>query len=816
MKIKIKTDTGVEEINDTDLPSRLVSENIQIPKGRYDVIFPDGDEGTVPAESLKDALAKGYKFKDSGIKKEEELDEKYSGGVLNTLESTGLGVANGLTMGAANYALKKLGYPEERLKEVQKRNPISNAIGEYGSTLAALVATGGGSAVAKVGGEVAKKSLASKILASSAPALLSKAGDKIAAKATGELVEGLGKAAATGVIKEGIEGAGYGLGDLLSEAALGDAELTAENLLSSTAGGAVFGGMGGGTLGVAAKGASKYAGKAKEVVSNQLAKLAESGDAGILKWAGANKGQIKKLLNTESLDAQEMSSHILGLTNFGDTVESIVANGGISKSAGKGLLKQITTNVDEIAANNQIVKDASTQLMTEPVEKLEKIFLQKHAAGQLKDSDIVSGPDLAKEIEEKFVKRSEGLFDPQADEIQKFADQLKTIGVSPEGEIIPLTPRQLREQSIIFGRLAKFEKMNPTGKEDAYRALRQSLEEKIVKGLKASDDSGELFKRYMSGKKLYQKAVVADDMIQNKIASEIANNRGLSITEGLAAATGAAALGPIGAVAGYAARKAQREYGDIAVSAILSKIQQRALNTQNLMNAGVKQFFKDAGKGVQSAIIKGVSEGDYESSKKELEKFQQNPYESVQTFNDNNGQLMNAAPKIGEAAQNKVIAGIEFLKAKFPQPEEMYFNEEYTPPRSEVMKFNDYRQAINNPAIIYQQLKEGYINPRSLEVLKTVYPKMYLSLQDKVLENMPKKLTRQQRIQLQMLLGAKVMPAMDYDKLQILQRMTPESQKAGQLADQQLAPSISTAQAGKMKTSQRAGAGTFDQTLYRA
>lgn len=813
MKLKIKSDSGIEEINDTDLTSRLASENVAIPKGDYDVISPDGTEGTVPADSLKDALSKGYTFKDSGIKKEEELNAKYGD---NVLESTALGVANGLTLGTANYALKKLGYPEERLREVQKRSPIANAVGEYGTTLASIIATGGGSAVAKVGAGVVKKSIASKILSNSAPALISKAGDRIAAKATGELVEGYGKAALENVIKEGIEGAAYGAGDLLSEAALGDADLTAENLLSATAGGALWGSMAGGTLGVAAKGASKYAGKAKEIVSNQLSKLAEKGDAGILKWAGANKGQIKKLLRSESLDEQEMSSHILGLTNFGDTAESIVANGGISKTAGKGILKQITTNIDEIAANNQIVKDASTQLMTEPVEKLENIFLQKHAAGQLKDSDIVSGPDLAKEIEEKFVRRSEGLFDPQADEIQKFADQLKTIGVSPEGEIIPLTPRQLREQSIIFGRLAKFEKMNPTGKEDAYRVLRTSLEDKIIKGLKASDDSGELFKRYMSGKKLYQKAVVADDMIQNKIASEIANNRGLSITEGLAAATGAAALGPAGAIAGYAARKAQREYGDIAVSAILSKIQQRSNATQSLMSSGVRQFFKDTGKGVQSSIIKGVSDKDYDNAKDELESFQKNPYEAVQTFNDNNGQLMNAAPSIGASAQNKVIAGIEFLRAKFPSPQEEYIGQEYTPPRSEVMKFNDYQQAINNPNIVFQQLKEGYINPRALEVLKVVYPKMYASLQDKVLENMPKKLTRQQKIQLQMLLGAKIMPAMDRDKFSILQRMTPESQAAGQAVEQQLAPKVSSTQAGKMKPAQRAGAGTFDSTLYRS
>lgn len=810
--IKVKNnETGkVEELaDDSSLPDLVASGKVSLPNKEFEFSDDSGTKYSVPAKGFAEAVKQGWKYRDSSILHEEKMQKEYGD---NPIEAGAVGTASGLTLGLSDYLLTKAGYPEERLKEISERNPIAHGIGEYGSTIAAMLYTGGASAVAK-----GTQSAGAKILAKSAPAVLSNIGERVAAKAAGELTEGIGKAALKGVISQGIEGAGYAAGNLLTEAAMGDAELNAENLLAATGKGAIFGSIAGGTLGASAKAASKYVDIAKQNISSKLEKLAQEGDVGILKWAGANKSSIKKLLNTESLDEKEMSEYVLDLTNFGDSVDSIVANGGVTKTAGKGLLKQITTKIDDISEHNQVVKDASVKLMNEAVERLDDSFLTKYSQQKINDADVVFGSDLAKEIEEKFVKKSEGLFDPQADDLQKFADQLKSVGteVLPDGRIarVPLTPRQLRDQSIIFGRLAKFEKMNPTGKEEAYRAMRSSLEDKIIKGLKASDDSGEMFNRYMAGKKLYQKSSVAQDMINNKIASEIANNRGLSLTEGLAAATGAAALGPIGAVGGYVARKAQREYGDIAISTILNKIQKRTQSSERLMSAGVKDFFKDAGKGVRSSLIKSINSDDYEKDKKQLENFYTNPFEAVQSFNDNNRQLMNIAPNIGNAAQNKIIAGIEFMKAKFPSPQEEYIGQEYEPSRSEVSKFNDYKEAVDNPSVIFEQMKEGYINPRAIEVLKTVYPKMYTSVVEKVMENMPKKLTRQQRIQLQPLLGVKVMPAMDPDKFQILQRMTPESQQAGQQANEELSPKVASAQ--KMKSSQRNMSG-LDSAIYRS
>jgi len=129
------------------------------------------------------------------------------------------------------------------------------------------------------------------------------------------------------------------------------------------------------------------------------------------------------------------------------------------------------------------------------------------------------------------------------------------------------------------------------------------------------------------------------------------------------------------------------------------------------------------------------------------------------------------------------------------------------------MAFSDYLEAVESPGVIYDQISKGYINPRTVEALKVVYPKIYQGLVAEFIAKKPKVLSRTQMIEAQKLLGARIMPAMDPDKFAILQRMTPESQDAGQQANEEMSPKIASAR--DMKSSQRNMSG-LDRSLYRA
>lgn len=823
MKITVK-DLGSgesKEIPDTELGNTLAQGDYAIPNTEYDVIAPDGTEGTVPASSLKEAITKGYKYKDSAFKKEQENQKKYGD---NELEAAGYGAASALTFGTSNYLIPALtGISKERIKEVSNRSPIAHGIGEYGTTALAILASGGAAAplVAESQAVKTSSSIAAKILKNSAPALLNEASEKIGSKIVAGMSDGILKSAAKTGLAGSIEGPLYAAGNLVSESVLGDADLNAENLLMEAGKGFAIGGLTGGILGGSFKAAEKGVKIAKDKMGQELSKAAEKGDIGILKWAGAQKKHFKELLNKNSLDEKDLVDYTLDLTKgFDDTVESIVANNGITKAGGKDLLKTITTSIDNVVENNLVVKDASIKMMDEPVIQANSSFLSRFEKGELPENKLVFGDSLADVVEKEFIEPSKGIYDPRVAPLNEMVEKLRGLGVLKDqsGNVIarvPLTPAQLREQSIVFGQLAKFEKMNPTGKEEAYRTLRTKLEDSVTESLKQSDPSGELLKKYLNGKKLYQKSATLDGMLQNRMATEAANNRGFSLTEGLAAATGAAAAGPMGAIAGYAARKLQREYGDIATSAVLRKIEQKINSSGSNLRISVNNFFSKTREGVRSVILSSEdpSPESYARSKKELERFQIDPESIIDDFITNNQTLLEHAPNTAAAAQARVVAGVNFLQSKFPQAQGNYLNLDYEPSRSEVMMFNNYVEAISRPKIIFDQLKEGYVNPHTLEAIKTVYPKIFSNIQEELLTKMPKNLTRYQRIQLQPILGSRITPAMDYQNLMRLQNKTQNSAQAEAQAQAEM-NRVPVSAARNIKASERTQTG-LDKALFR-
>jgi hypothetical protein len=248
----------------------------------------------------------------------------------------------------------------------------------------------------------------------------------------------------------------------------------------------------------------------------------------------------------------------------------------------------------------------------------------------------------------------------------------------------------------------------------------------------------------------------------------------------------------------------------------LSGIEQAANSTKNKVSRSIADFIKSTKAGVSNSTLEVISDKEIRKASKLYDEVQTNPQKVIDDFNKNNASLLEAAPETYQNAQNKIIAGIQFLQSKSPKQDEEYMYQNREPSRAEMITFSDYVEAVENPNAIFKQISQGYINPRTVEALKVVYPKIYQALVSEFIARKPKVLSRTQMTEAQKLLGSRVMPAMDRDKFEILQRMTPESQAAGQAADQMMTPKVSSTQAGKMKTSERSRAGTFDSTIYRS
>ena len=158
------------------------------------------------------------------------------------LEAGLLGAARGLTFGLSDQLLQKTakytGYTSEELNDIKRYNELESTIGEAAGIVGPSLLTGGTGAAgaaarglttgvrgAEVAGKVTQKALA-KVLAeqgknSVASNIVAKTAPKLIGSAT--------------------EGAIYGAGQLISENALGNADINAENLIASASTGALLG-----------------------------------------------------------------------------------------------------------------------------------------------------------------------------------------------------------------------------------------------------------------------------------------------------------------------------------------------------------------------------------------------------------------------------------------------------------------------------------------------------------------------------------------------------------------------------------------------
>jgi len=191
-----------------------------------------------------------------------EDQQKYGEGFVNEALAGIAGAARGATLGLSDQLLTKTGIVNpETLRSLEEYNPAASGVGEVAGAVLPTLLTGGEtlpeSAAEIAGKDVAEKGFASKV-ASSAPSSLvsdlgasttesarpiaSKLAEIAASKETSPAMNRILENAISGGIGSAVEGAAYGLGQSVSEEALGDPDLNAEKVFANVGMGALFGG----------------------------------------------------------------------------------------------------------------------------------------------------------------------------------------------------------------------------------------------------------------------------------------------------------------------------------------------------------------------------------------------------------------------------------------------------------------------------------------------------------------------------------------------------------------------------------------------
>lgn len=224
------------------------------------VVNPDGTLVSIPSEEIPRALQSGYKIPGQSVITEYNNQQQFGEGLGAEAKAAAAGAARSATFGLSDIGLTKSGLVDPNtLKQLQERNPISDIAGNIagiGASLAAPFLTPAAT-VAEVGGAVTD--LARPIASKIAQSLANPETSPIVAK----ILAGVGEVGAK-ALGSSFEASVYGLGNAVTENALGDADLNAENILHNVGYGALFGGaLGGalGTIGETYKGAQSIFGK---------------------------------------------------------------------------------------------------------------------------------------------------------------------------------------------------------------------------------------------------------------------------------------------------------------------------------------------------------------------------------------------------------------------------------------------------------------------------------------------------------------------------------------------------------------------------
>jgi hypothetical protein len=383
---------------------------------------------TVSKEGLQDALDEGYTIpSNEEIQHEINLraESKSTLGAIRAFGEEALGTA---TFGLSREIANKTGIttPEEQAL-VKEAHPVAAGLGTTTAIVAPLIATFGASAplaAAEVGGvaaEAAGAATAAKAGTSIASALnpmaaVSSMGESItsavAPKVAG-LVSGLaetsprvanaivrGVSGATGL---GAEGAVYGLGNQISEHALGDPEALGEHLMSGIGMGAALGGGLGaifhGGMGFLERPGAKIA----KPIINTAADIQESLGKPITTFEDA----VKNATFDNPEERKTIIDNLRNLKPHASQIESAAADLGVPAFPG-----QLSAN-DAVQKMWQVLSESPTALgQAEKQKILDSLgVVQKRVEDVIKASSTASRAEVGQTLADSFLEKAQKMID---------------------------------------------------------------------------------------------------------------------------------------------------------------------------------------------------------------------------------------------------------------------------------------------------------------------------------------------------------------------------------------------------------------------
>lgn len=352
-----KTQKWEDSVDGLDIPSAIASGTHSFQAGTMiPMIDPDGNPIQIPAENAGKAFENKYQLSTPATA-DAAYDRASDAAVKARMAQIpgtafGMNALGAATMGATDIAGRFAVGPEfgTMREQLSDANPIASTAGTVAGTVASVAGGGaigaGGSAAARIG-------------------------ESAAGAAAGALGEGALASAASKAIGSAAEGAFFGLGTGISEAALGNPDDIATNIISGIGMGGVIGGTGSLAFGAANAGKSVF----QKAISSGLDKGAEvvgdvarSAGKTALKTALAVRGEAvdgaESLLQrgaTDALDSEAVQAGQKELKNSAADEAAAAKQINRQSSAVADEVKQLTDDSKQVTNASLVAADGDAQ-----------------------------------------------------------------------------------------------------------------------------------------------------------------------------------------------------------------------------------------------------------------------------------------------------------------------------------------------------------------------------------------------------------------------------------------------------------------------
>ncbi|MEM6533889.1 MAG: hypothetical protein AAF654_14810 [Myxococcota bacterium] len=750
------------------------------PNQTISVVSRDGQRFDLGGAEAVQALAEGFRLEGDSEQNQRVLEEQYGDqDVRAFLEGAG----RGLTFGISDQIQRAAGVSPEDLAGRKDANPNAAFGGEIIGAAAPILASGGAGAV----GTAARTAGAGVRGAAAAGA----ATEAVAARAlTGIASRGAMSRALTTAASRGagsaVEGALFGAGQVISEDALGKTELTAENLAAGVGMGALIGGAAGGVFGLG------------EVAVGSAVKASSSAVRRSLELAGDESvGEIAgRLANTAARRSLGATKSSLKKVARGPRYKGDVAK--VDREVGD-FLRQNMDELDGRAILGNTVEETAENIEAVLATHGDRIGAAVGRLDELSQGAVgVSGKEiadaLAAKLDDETLRAAGGFAGRRTNALSREIDNARSLGDEAMSFADAHRLKRFLDEEARFASASQSDKVEAV--REAAFAVRNLIRDK------AEQVSKDVAEELADANRIFSLAKDAETLALDGVERFAGNRvlsltDNIQSAGGLAAGLATGSL-PVGLVSGAGlgvANNLIRKRGMSAAAKVLTRIERASQKSTRRIDKAVARITKTASKtrtaGVKAAatrsykaakdqtgnvvggeiaadatrarrtaapasldVLERVNFGDdKKKSKSKLESYDRrvteiadlaaNPEKLQARLSKNLDAVTNAAPKIGAHLAMTATKATQFLASKAPK-KEMFPGvvagqvEGLGPSSLEMAEFERYVEAVEDPVSVIESVGEGTVTDEGVEVLKTVYPEMYATVVERLLQDYDK------------------------------------------------------------------------------